>query len=438
MHDRAPPVTSTLTSPSRTAGRPWPLRRILPILGVVGLIAIGMAGTIWGPLYWSESAWAVPDDLWATLVAAQRFLRLDLAGLYTAPTNLVSFPGTAVILVPVAAIFDLAGLSAQAGSQGAHPVEWLIAGPCEVAISGVALFAADAIAEHLGVSWPKRLLLAAASATALWNVSVRWGHPEDAVAIGLLMYAILALSRSRTWRAAWLAGAAVAVQPLVLLAVPVLAAAEEPRRLPGFVARAATPAVLLLGAAAAANWSATVHAITSQPNFPTIDHPTPWIYLGPLAPHLSNGSVAAGPARALAVVLACGCGLVVWRRMRVARPTAEWSPEALVELLWWTAAALTLRSVFEPVMVSYYVWPPLAVALVAASRDWWRLIPTTATATVLTFLSQESWRNPWVWWTPMVTLLGLTLFFSWPRTARSATAQALPEPGEEFAADGAP
>jgi hypothetical protein len=424
-----------VTSPSTPRPAPWLLRRILPILGVVGLIAIGMAGTIWGPLYWGESAWAVPDDLWATLVASERLLHLDLAGLYTAPTNLVSFPGTAVILVPVAVIFDLAGLPAQAGSHGGHPIEWLIAGPCEVVISGVALFAADAIAEHLGVSWPKRLLLAAASATVLWSVSVRWGHPEDAVAIGLLMYAILAVSRSKTWQAAWLAGAAVAVQPVVLLAFPVLAAAVEPRRLPGFVARAATPSVLLLGAAAAANWSATIHAVTSQPNAPTIDHPTPWIYL---APHLSNGSVAAGPARALAVVLACGCGLATWRRLRMARLTAQWSPEALVELLWWTAAALTLRSVFEPVMVSYYVWPPLAVALVAASRDWWRLIPTTAAATGLTFLSQVSWRNPWVWWTPMVTLLGLTLVFSRPRPARSAAAQALPEPGEEFAADRAP
>jgi hypothetical protein len=244
------------------------------------------------------------------------------------------------------------------------------------------------------------------------------------VAIGLLLYAILALSGSRTARAAWLIGAAVSVQPLVLLAFPVLAAAVEPRRLPGFVVRAAIPSAVLLGAAAAANWSATVHAVTSQPNSPTIDHPTPWVYL---APHLSDGSVAAGPARALTVVLACGCGLVTLRRWRAARETVVWSPDALVELLWWTAVVLTLRSVFEPVMVSYYVWPPLAVALVAASPDWWRLIPTTATATGLTFLSQVSWRNPWVWWTPMVTLLGLTLLFSYPWPARSTATQVLPE-----------
>jgi hypothetical protein len=411
-------------------------RRALPLIAVVVMIAIGMAGTIFGPLYYHEKAWAVPDDLWATLVAAQRLMHLDLAGLYTAPTTLVSFPGTAVILVPVAALMDVAGFPIRAGNQGVHPTGWLLAGPLETLVSATALFAADALAERLGVGKLKRFLLAAASATALWNVSVRWGHPEDAVATGLVLYAALALSDARPQRAAWLAGAAVAVQPLVLLALPILAVAVEPRRLPGFVVRAAIPPVAAVGAAAAANWTATIHAITNQPNAPTIDHPTPWIYVRYLAPHLAGGSVAAGPARALAIVVACGCGLATWHRWQTARLTGQWSPADLAGLLWWIAVALALRSVFEPVMVSYYVWPPLAAALVAASRDWIRLLPTTVTATVLTFLSQVSWRNPWVWWTPMVVALGLTLLAS--RPARPPQRQVLPEPGEQFVADTAP
>jgi hypothetical protein len=415
---------------------PWPVRRAFPLIAVVVMILIGMAGTIWGPVYYGEQAWAVPDDLWATLVAAQRLLHLDLAGLYTAPTNLISFPGTAVILVPVAALMDAAGIPIQAGRQGIHPAGWLVAGPLETLISAVALFAADALAERMGVSLLKRFLLAAASATALWNVTIRWGHPEDAVAVGLLMYAALALSDGRPSRAAWLAGAGVAVQPLALLAFPVLAAAIEPRRLPGFLARAATPALALLGAAAAANWTATIHAVTSQPNAPTIDHPTPWIYLTALAPHLSDGSVAAGPARALAVAVACGCGLLTWRRWQTARLAGAWHPEDLAALLWWIALTLALRTAFEPVMVSYYVWPPLAVALVAASRDWFRLLPAAVTTTVLTFLAQGSWRNPWVWWIPIVLVLALTLAVSKP--ARSPAAQVLPEPGERFVADGTP
>src|ERR1700689_985318 len=230
--------------PERRA--PWPARRLFPILGTVGLIVFGMAGTIWGPRYYGKSAWSLPDDLWATMVAAQRLLHLDLGGLYTSPTNLVSFPGAAVILVPVVALMDAAGLTLRAGAQAPRPGEWLLIGPYAVAISAVAPFASDALAERLGFSLPKRFLLAAASATALWNVTLRWGHPEDAVATGLLLYGILELSRSRTAPSWWFIGAAVAVQPLVLLAVPLLVAVLEPRRPVGFLARAAPPSVVPL------------------------------------------------------------------------------------------------------------------------------------------------------------------------------------------------
>ena len=227
--------------------------------------------------------------------------------------------------------------------------------------------------------------------------------------MGLLLYAILALSKARTGRAAWLTGAAVAIQPLVLLALPVVAVVVEPRRLAGFLARAAAPAAVLLGAAAAANWTATFHAVTSQPNWITVDQATPW---ASLAPHAGNGqAVAAGPARILAILVACGCALVAGRRWRAARG-APWSPDVLAEVLWWTAVALALRSLFEPVMVAYYLWPALAVALIAASRSWSRLIPASAAAVVLTLVSQLTLHGAWSWWTPMVAGLALTLYLA--------------------------
>jgi hypothetical protein len=219
--------------------------------------------------------------------------------------------------------------------------------------------------------------------------------------------------------------------------------------------------VLLLAVAAAANWTATVHAVTSQPNSPRVDHPTPWVYL---APHLADDQVAAGPARILALVAAWGCGLLAWRSWRAREMTPSgpsateasgWSPQKLREVLWWTAVALALRSVFEPVMVAYYLWPPLALALIPASRDWTRLLGAGTTAVVLTFFSQIHWHNPWGWWTPMVALLALTLFLAGPgrvgpgrvsreqprrgrRSRFGAPPQVLPEPGEQFIADGAP
>ena len=258
-------------------GVPWLIRRLFPILGTIGLIVLGMAGTIWGPRYYGTRAWATPDDLWATLTAAQRLLHGDLGGLYTPPTNLVSFPGAAIILVPVVALIDAVGLpiTIPGPPLGANHGVWLVAGCYQTVISAVVLFIADEIAERLGLSRPKRALLAAASAIALWNVTIRWGHPEDAVSTGLLLLAILALSESRTGRAGWLIGAAVAIQPLVLLALPILVAVIEPRRLPGFLARSAAPAAVLLAAAAAANWHATFTAVTKQPNLPERRPPDP-------------------------------------------------------------------------------------------------------------------------------------------------------------------
>lgn len=393
------------------APAPWPLRRLFPLLAAVALAVIGMTSAIViGPHLIGRTAWSLPDDLWGTLVAASRLVQLHLSGLYTQPTGLVTFPGAAVILAPAVAVTDAAGLSLHApGPHNPHPAVWLVAGPYMIAISSVALFAADALAERLRASRPKRAFLAAASAVALWNVSAEWGHPEDAVAVGLLLFAILALSQARIARSAWLMGAAVAVQPLVLLALPIVLVVIEPRRLPGFLARAAAPAAVLLGAAAAANWTATYHAVTRQPNWPAVDHPTPWL---PLAPHMAAGAVADGPARLMAILVACGCAVVAGRRLRPARSAPRWSRATLREVLWWAAVALALRCVFEPVMVPYYLWPALAAALIPATRTWRQLLAASAVAAAVTFGSQDAWRSPWGWWGLMVAGLALTLFFA--------------------------
>jgi energy-coupling factor transporter transmembrane protein EcfT len=54
----------------------------------------------------------------------------------------------------------------------------------------------------------------------------------------------------------------------------------------------------------------------------------------------------------------------------------------------------------------------LAVALIAASRDWARLAATSVAVVTLTFVSQEPWRSPWSWWAPMIAGLALTLFLA--------------------------
>ncbi len=399
-------------------------RRLFPLLAAAGLILIGITSTLWwAPVSGGRLVWSVPHDLWGTMLAASRLLHGDLGGLYTKPTGLITLPGGALILVPLVAVIDAAGLSLRLpGPHFPQPGAWLLAGPYETALSAVALFAADAIAEHLGVGKRQRAALAAAGAVALWNVSVRWGHPEDAVAVGLLLYAVLALARGRTGRSGWLVGAALAIQPLVVLAVPVLVCVLQPRRVAGFLARSAAPGAVLLGIAAAANWTATFTAITRQPNWPSVDHPTPWLAL---ATPLRSGAVAAGPVRLLAVLVACGCGCIAWRQFRDVRGQ-PWSQETLLRILWLVAVTLALRSVFEPVMVAFYLWPVLAVALITAAVRWSRLIAVAAIGAVLTYGSQMPWHSPWAWWLPVMAGLGAVLLLARMPGRAEIRAPALP------------
>ncbi|HYK31976.1 MAG TPA: hypothetical protein VEV63_08440 [Streptosporangiaceae bacterium] len=388
------------------------VRRAFPAISVAGMIVIGITLTmVWPPVV-GKIGWALPHDLWGTLVAASRVLHGQLSGLYTQPTGLITLPGGALILVPIVAVIDAAGLSLHVPGPDARPVVWLLAGPYMAAISGIAVFAADAIAEHLAVPRFKRAVLAVAGAVLLWNVTIRWGHPEDAVAVGLLMYSMLDLARGRTGRSAWLFGFAVATQPLVLLALPVALAVMNPRRAAGYVAAAATPGVVLLGIAAIANWHATYAAVTRQPNWPTINHPTLWL---PLATPMHGGAVAAGPSRVVAIVVACGCAVAAGIACRSARDAPTWDSDTLLRMLWWIAITLALRSVFEPVMVAYYAWPVFAVAVITATTTWPRLLATSVATGTLTFASQVPWRSPWTWWVPMVAGLAITLMLAFPR-----------------------
>jgi len=201
---------------------------------------------------------------------------------------------------------------------------------------------------------------------------------------------------------------------------------------------------VLLGAAALANWHNTYTAVASQPDSPIINHPTAWTSL---APHMSGGNVAAGPARLATIILACCCALAVRRRWlamlhasssapasadagatgaaaaggapvrRGAKAGGAWWPALLLaEVLWWAALALALRSFFEPVMVSYYPWPPMAVALIpAATLSWPRLIAAGLVAGALTAAAQGPSHDVWIWWAPIVAGLVVMLALASPR-----------------------
>ncbi len=278
-----------------------------------------------------------------------------------------------------------------------HP-QWVAAvDPYVLMLSCTALFACDALAERLQVSRQRRVVLSVVEAVLLWNVVVWWGHPEDAVAVAFAVYALIFALDKRFVGAGWLFGAAVVFQPLVLLMLPVLLAMAGRRSGLGMAIRSLLPAAALLLVPLIANFRATLHTLVDQPSSPNFDHATPWTALSPnLGGQGQLLKVAAGPVRIVAVLLAVGLGVWVFKRW-LGRP----------ELLAWACVlALALRSYTESVMTDYYAWAALAVGVVVAGRcSRIRFGVAIVLALATSLLAQ--WKLGWLpWWS--IQIAGLT------------------------------
>ena len=276
-----------------------------------------------------------------------------------------------------------------------------------MAVSCSALFACDALAERLQVTRARRVVLGLTEAALLWPVIVLWGHPEDALAVALLVYSLwFALDERFGW-AGWLFGAAVAVQPFVIVVFPILVVLGGRSRVLGLVLRGGLPAAAVTAGPLAAEFHSTVHNIVSQPALPDIKgtHQTPWTFLAPkLGGKGSSTTVGGGPTRVVALAMAAALGW--WARRWRQRP----------EMLVWAAAlALALRCYTESVMIAYYVWPALAIGLIVAARgSRLRFGASIALAIAVTIIAQ--WQlELFQWW--LIDVGGVTAVLvvaAWP------------------------
>ena len=345
--------------------------------------------------------WIQPGDLLGTVRISGWIEYGGFSYLYSLHGGLVTLPGFAILLTPFVKLSQVVHLvPATALLPLPRPTQWLLIGPVAMATSAVALAGLDALARTLGTSLVRRRILLVTEAAAIWEVTVIWGHPEDVLALGL---AALALSRAlegRTTSAAWFLGGALAMQLYVVLLVPVFIGLLGVRRSAPFLARAALLPGALLLALAVPDPRGTLHVLFDQPNFPKVDHPTPWVLV---APHLGHGVVAAGPGRLIGLTAACGLGFLA-ARFRHDRLT----------IVWLTSLALAVRCLTEAVMDPYYVVPAIAVALVAVATCSWRRWPWAAAAgaglTVLTYYRP----GIWLYWLEMAGAFAVLLAPAWP------------------------
>lgn len=351
--------------------------------------------------------WIMSSDVWVFFRQSKLIVWGYIGGIYSSHLPNPLPPGILVALAPVAAISTHYHLTSDfANFTTPRPQAWLLLGPYEMALSCVALFGLDRLAESIGIERRRRALLTVMEATAVWQTSAIWGHPEIGLVIGLVAYAIAAQLDGNHSRVGWLIGAAVCVQPVALLALPVLLALCDRRKWAGILIRGALPTLVLLAGPFYAHPRITWHVLTSQYTYPTVDHPTPWLAL---APRISKTVVEGGPPRILVIIAALVIGIICYRVVRH-RPAIASSIVAA-----YVSFAFLGWCFFEPVMVSYYVAPTIAFSLVAAGRLTTKhvlaVFAADMAATVVAFHSLP----PWPWWILVTGMLGIGAYIGYGR-----------------------
>lgn len=376
----------------RCVRRRWP-----PTVAAVLTTVVGMAFTFWWfPLTRTDrwrSYWLVPGDIWGIFRAAQYVVWGSYGGIYTVGGGVDTLPGIVLAYSPVAAVTNAYQGGVDLPYVIPHPTAWLVLGPTEILLGCLPLFAVDAVARQLGMGIGGRLALAVAEGAVVWDLLVRWGHAEDAVAVGLLVYAVSALWQERPGRCGWILGAALCFQPLVIMAIPFLLTRAGGRGARAMAPRLLGPPLAVLVVPLAYRWHDTTTAVVQQPFLIAFARITPWTSLAPRVLH--GAAVAGGPGRLIALVLVAAGGWWLGRR----RPD-------LVSALWVVGALLAVREPTDTIMEPYYLWPPLALwILVAATDGRRRLAIVTAVSVALVVVTGFDFHPWWAWWT--VAMAGL-------------------------------
>ena len=417
----AVPSTVNRSTPLEDRITRYLTRRGWPIMTTAAFTVLGLLYFFrWSPVVRHRpSLWVMPSDIWTTYASASAAAHGHLGAVYG--SGFLAFPGILAVLAPLGALsgsfstvfteivnhghpytgtyfYRVHGTptvlydAVQNGARifAVHQGVFVVLAPFILLVTCSALFAFDALAEQLEVSRHRRAVLCVAEAVMLFPLTVFWGHPEDALAVALAAWALIFAFQGRFTGAGWLFGAAVAVQPLVLVLFPLLLVLGGRSRALGLVVRGVIPAAVVAVGPLIGDVHDTVHALVSQPTFPNVagNHRTLWT---PLAPRVGGSgeslTVGGGPLRLIALALAAGIG---WWSLRWRR-----RPEMIV---WASALALALRTYTESVMTAYYSWPALAVGLVIAARATRRRFAVAVGAAVLTTVVAQWHLGTAVWW----------------------------------------
>jgi hypothetical protein len=238
-----------------------------------------------------------------------------------------------------------------------------------------------------------------------------YGHAEDLVALGCMLYALVAALEGRGRAAGWWLGVALAFQFLAFLAVPIALVLLKRRQwLGAIVPMIAVPLSVMivpLVSEPRATWSQLVH----QKVYDDFGFISPTWHLDP-----GVGAVIRG----LVALVAIPAALLLVRTLPDDRRSAA-------NFVIWILALLFALRVFEPELVPYFLAPALALLAISASRGtWWRLLAACGLAVWLNWWLHDPVDGRWVLWLFLVAQLAVLAWLGSPRAQPSQPAPPRP------------
>ncbi len=390
----------------------WAEQRSAPVTATVVVLVGVMAFSLLVPaaLHAGRASLVSSSDLWSLAQSSSALLHAHFSNVYVRDGALTSPPALELTLMPVLALGHLLGLWPSLHRAGLPLSLWFVLGPAAVLLASSALFALDAVARHWGFSSRRRLALALVGGLGVANVAGYWGHPEDCVALALVVWAALAMERlgpGAAPRAALLLGLGIAFQPLAIIGVAPVLARVGWGRAARLSWRLVLPSVVVLIPPLLAETRRTLFVLVRQPFQPHYISFTPLTHLAPLiGPGLQGG----GPTRLIATVLGAALAVVVCHRRH-----------ELPMVLAVTAVSFFLRVVLESELNWYYLWPvPALCLLLSMRRSVARFALCAAALLVSMALGDRRVHDIVLWWPALMATLLVMLVSVVPSPRRRA------------------
>jgi hypothetical protein len=231
------------------------------------------------------------------------------------------------------------------------------------------------------------------------------GHPEDLIALGAMLYGLIAALEGRNRAVGWWLGVAMAFQFFAFLAVPMALIFLKRRQWLGAIVPMIVVPLSVLVIPLVTEPSATVRQLVHQRVFYDFGYISPTWNLSP----------GVGAYIRAAVVLVALPAAVILARF-LPRPRAE-----AANLAVWTLGLLFALRVFEPELVPYFMGPVLALLPLSAARGpWWRLVATGVLAIWLNWWVHIAVHGRWSLWLLLIAQLAVLAWLAWPAGLRNS------------------